>query len=291
MCDKYGSIIKVKSQYSIGNSMKTKIVTLIIALFILSCRQTKIQVTKEAKKPPIAAENKTDSIRLDIALKDAFKTAETALKTDEFTKQYELQPDDSSYVIKIDILIGTLFKDDKKYFLLRRHVPQATYLDLYKVNEAKIEKLIERKQDGMTYISDTILDVNGDGYKDFLVHWYPSSGCCRRNIYNIYLNQPTTENFTQDYEFINPTFSSSEKIIRGVAYGHPGEVGLYKYKWNGQKVDTLEYIYPNPDAKINRSYIKTKHPLYSKGPIKKTRLKNLPKEYRTIEDFEWFDGY
>ena len=27
----------------------------------------------------------------------------------------------------------------------------------------------------MTYIRDTIFDVNGDGYKDFLVHWYPNS--------------------------------------------------------------------------------------------------------------------
>ena len=254
--------------------MKTaiNILTMVIITIILGCRQTANQdkksivknetinkmsanneITKEERQKQIAEESRIDSLRLGIALKDAFKTAQPEFKKDNFTKQYELQPDDSSYTIYIEIEIGGLFKDQYKYFLLRRHVPWATYLDIYKIIGYNTKKLIEREQGGMTYIRDTIFDTNGDGHNDFLVHWYPSSGCCRRNVY---LNQPDKGNFTQDYEFINPTFSAKEKIIRGVGYGHPEEVELYKYKWNGLQVDTIEFIYP--DANKKGQFIKTK---------------------------------
>ena len=290
--------------------MKTtaNILTFVILTLILGCGQTsnqdkvscvqtdsiksidtEKQLTKEERHKQIEEENRIDSLRLDIALKDAFKIAQTEFETDNFTKQYELQPDDSSYIINIEIEIGRLFKDQHKYFLLRRHVPWATYLSLYKLNGDKTENLIEREQGGMTYIRDTIFDANGDGHKDFLVHWYPSSGCCRRDVYNVYLNQPDNGNFTQDYEFINPTFSAKEKIIRGVEYGHPGEVGLYKYKWNGLQVDTIEFIYP--DANKKGQFIKTKKGAYRPTEKEGVVLKAVPKEYQKIESYEWFADF
>ena len=250
---------------------------------------TRKQLTKEERQKQIEQEGRIDSLRLDIALKDAFKIAQTEFKSDNFTKQYELQPDDSSYIINIEILIGRLFKDNQKYFLLRRHVPWATYLDLYKIKGDKAENLLNREQGGMTYIRDTIFDANGDGNKDFLVHWYPSSGCCRRDVYNVYLKQPDKGNFTQDYEFINPTFSAKEKIIRGVEYGHPGEVGLYKYKWNGLQVDTIEFIYP--DANNKGQFIKTKKGAYRPTEKEGLVLKAVPKEYQKIESYEWFADF
>lgn len=286
----------------------TNILTLVIMTFLLACGQTanqdkesniqidsiksidtEKQLTKEERQKQIEEENRIDSLRLDIALKDAFKISQTEFKSENFTKQYELQPDDSSYTIHIEIEIGRLFKDQHKYFLLRRHVPWATYLNLYKINGDKTENLIEREQGGMTYIRDTIFDANGDGHKDFLVHWYPSSGCCRRNVYNVYLNQPDKGNFTQDYEFINPTFSAKEKIIRGVEYGHPGEVGIYKYKWNGLQVDTIEFIYP--DANNNGQFIKTKKSAYRPTEKEGLVLKAVPKEYQKIESYEWFADF
>lgn len=286
----------------------TNILTFIILTIILGCGQTanknmesyvqtdsiksietRKQLTKEERQKQIEQEGRIDSLRLDIALKDAFKIAQTEFKSDNFTKQYELQPDDSSYIINIEILIGRLFKDNQKYFLLRRHVPWATYLDLYKIKGDKAENLLNREQGGMTYIRDTIFDANGDGNKDFLVHWYPSSGCCRRDVYNVYLKQPDKGNFTQDYEFINPTFSANEKIIRGVEYGHPGEVGLYKYKWNGLQVDTIEFIYP--DANNKGQFIKTKKGVYRPTEKEGVVLKSVPKEYLKIESYEWFADY
>jgi hypothetical protein len=249
----------------------------------------KKELTKEERKKLIEEENKIDSLRLDVALKDAFKTAEAAFKVENFTKQYEFQPDDSSYAIHIEILIGKLLNDNRKYFLLRRHVPWATYIDLYKIIDDKTEKVIAREQGGMTYVRDTIFDVNGDGHNDFLVHWYPSSGCCRRDVYNVYLNLPDKEKFTDDYEFMNPTFSAKEGIIRGIEYGHPGDVGLYKYKWNGLQVDTMEYIYP--DARHQGQFIKTKRSAYQSTGKDGIVLKAVPEEYHNIASYEWFADF
>jgi hypothetical protein len=142
----------------------------------------------------------------------------------------------------------------------------------------------------MTYISDTLMDVDGDNYKDFLVHWYPSAGCCLADIYNVYLYQQQTGGFTKDYEFINPTFSPHEKVIRGLEYGHPGEAGLYKYKWNGFGVDTIEFIYPDFGQK--RKFIRVTKSNYRPGKKERTVLNSLPKEYMKLDSISvnWFLG-
>lgn len=286
----------------------TKFLELTILLILIGCVQTseqdkkmhttrgpiqtdttRINLPKEERQKQREEESRIDSLRLDSALRNAFKIARPAFKGDNLTKYFELQPDDSSYTIAIDIVIGNLFKDKHKYFLLRRRVPWATYLDLFKISDEKAEKIIEREQGSMNYIRDTIFDANGDGFKDFLVHSYPSSGCCRRDVYHVYLNQPHKESFTQEYQFINPTFSAKEKIIRGVEYGHPGEVGLYKYKWNGLQVDTIEFIYPN--IYTRGQFIKTNKPAYRPTFKEGVVLKAVPKEYHNVESYEWFTSY
>src|SRR5688572_29725128 len=182
----------------------TPMLTLVTAIFIFACGQSSKQrtdlpkqdslenrrLTKEEKARQVEAEHKRDSLRLEFALNNAFNIVKENLTTEHFNKEYELQPDDSSYTISIEITIADLFANNQKYFLLRRHVPWATYVDLYKISDRKSERVIVREQRGMTYVRDTIFDVNGDGLRDFLVHWYPSSGCCRRDIYNVYLNMP-----------------------------------------------------------------------------------------------------
>lgn len=250
--------------------------------------KTEKQITKEEMQKQIEEQNKIDSLRLNSALEDALSIAQTAFKADSFTKKYEFN-DHQGEVINIEIVIGRLFNDYKKYFLLRRSTSGTTYLNLYNISHNKKEKLIEREQGGMTYICDTIFDANGDGYKDFIVRWYPAAGCCLRNVYNVYLNQPNKENFTKDYEFINPTFSAKEKIIRGVEYGHPGEVGLYKYKWNRLQVDTIEFIYPN--ASVKGQFIKTKKGAYKPTEKEGVVLKAVPREYHNIESYEWFTDF
>lgn len=231
-----------------------------------------------------------DSLRLDKILKDALKIAKQNIFSKSLFIEYDTASDDSSFVATVNISFGYLFSINNRHLLIRRLVPWGAYLNLYLITGNDFIPVIYREQCGMTYINDTIRDVNGDGLKDFLVHWYPSSGCCKRDIFNVYLNKGDNGTFTNDYEFINPTFSTGEKIIRGVKYGHPGEVELYKYKWNGFRVDTVEFIYPIKVNGQNRTYIKTNKLLYSKGPIKKIKLKKVPKEYHKIDGYDLFTG-
>ncbi len=276
------------------NTIKCTLILMILAI-LLSCDNTANQVKKsivehksipsskskedlssEDKRRQIEQEIKIDSLRLEIAMNDAFKIAKKAFKRDNFKKKYELQPDDSSFSIHIEISIGNLFNDSRKYFLLRRQSPWATYLDLFEVKNDRTEKLMEREQGAMTYIRDTIFDVNGDGFKDFLVHWYPASGCCERDIYSVYLNSPNKSKFAKEFEFINPNFFPKEKIIRGRSYGR--NAPLYTFKWIGYKVDTIEFIY-FPDPKSGNQFIRRKSDDENE---KGEKIKKLPAEYEKL---------
>ncbi|WP_207532971.1 hypothetical protein [Desertivirga arenae] len=256
----------------------------------LSIGSASIQDTTQ-KPSHFDQQNYADSIRLRELLDSALTLAGGYIHLNEFIKKYEVTPDDSSQNFEITIRFGSLFSKNKKHLLIRRRSTSSTYMDLYILKADKFESVLSREQESMSYLRDTIRDVNGDGLKDFLVHWYPSSGCCRRNVYNVYLLRPDNRTFTKDYEFINPTFFPKEGIIRGVGYGHPGEVELYKCKWRGLKVDTIEFIYPDRTDTISRRYFKTKKYRHSSDEITKTIIADVPIEYHRIEDYEWFNDY
>lgn len=230
-----------------------------------------------------------DSVRLARALHDGLDCAQRAFTKDSFATSFQLHPDDSSYPIKLEILIGRLFDGTQKYFLLRRHAPWATYLDLYRITATTAQSVLAQELLGQTYLRDTIVDVNGDGMKDFLVHWYPSSGCCKRDIYKVYLKQAAPGNFSREYQFINPSFSAQEKLIRGVEYGLPGEAGLYTFAWNGLDVDTVEYLYPHPLVK--GQFIKTHKSAYRPTEQDGVVVQAVPKPYHAIESYQWFADY
>lgn len=141
-------------------------------------------------------------------------------------------------------------------------------------------------------MNDTIRDINGDGYYDFVVNWYGVTGCCLKAFSNVYLLRPGQGTFSNSVEFINPTFSPKEKMIRGVCYGHPGQTELYKFKWNGEQTDTLEYVsYEKNDSGIKTGNIilTTDIPFRRKASIIKV-LKSVPAEYQKIEGYDWFTG-
>jgi hypothetical protein len=98
---------------------------------------------------------------------------------------------------------------------------------------------------------------------------------------------PGSDTFAGPYSFINPTFYAKEGVVRGVGYGMPGNTALYKYKWNGLRVDTMEYIYHNADDTRQHSFYSTNRPIEEENVIKR-RLNSLPAEYRSITDFDWF---
>lgn len=185
----------------------------------------------------------------------------------------------------IRLKYGHLFSAEKKHLVvIREPWPLVGYVDVFELRNSKFVKVQSLARDGCDFHGYFIKDINGDGQKDLVTHWYPTSGCCRRDVYDVYLYQKSKEIFTEQYEFMNPTFSPSEKTIRGVDYGHPGDVRLYKYKWNGLKLDTIEYIFPDTTGK---KYYVTKTPEFGRsGKV----LTAVPKEYHKIESYDWFMG-
>jgi hypothetical protein len=228
-----------------------------------------------------------DSIRLVKVLNMALDTAKLNINLVNYYKEYERQINER-LLVTTNITIGNLFSNINRHLIIRRIVPWGVYINVYMIKNNKFIPLLYREQLGMTYSGDTIIDVNGDRNKDFIVLWSPNSGCCHAEFSNVYLNKGDDSTFSKDYEFINPTFSPNEKIIRGVEYGYPEEVGLYKYKWNGLQVDTIEYIYH--DQRNKSQFIKTKNsynnPTTKDGEV----FTAVPEEYTNIESYYWFIG-
>lgn len=248
--------------------------------------------TANADPDPAAAMHRLyelDSITLSMALPIALAYAKEHHNEDQFTHEINVVPVDSLDVT-IQLYFGTLFSKDSKHLLIRRQTLITGAIDILLLENDSFRIVCRQEYGTINYLGDTLRDVNGDGYKDFLFHSYATSGCCRRNEYDVYLYLSATSSFTPPYNFINPTFSPGDKIIRGVLYGHSGLVPLYKYKWNGLRVDTLEFVQPDTANKgqyfITRSI---KWPISSRD-IKKT-VKSLPPEYRHIEDIDWFLQY
>lgn len=270
------------------------ILLIIIILSIFSCDNTtnnksidKKKIKNIEVKTVIETKKNTDSINLDKLMKSALKLANDNIEAKYFSKKYS-QTVGKVYDLTTEIIIGNFFSKDKKHLLIRRKGGGITYIDIYKKTNDKFELIKKDKHLTITHISDTIFDVNNDGFKDFLLHWYPSSGCCLANNYDVSIYDTKTGEFKIEYSFINPTFYPNEKLIRGFDYGQPNEVNLYKYKWKNNKIDTIEYVCPYEGSR--GKYIKTKKPLVRATSKDGIVLKKIPFEYRKIKDFNWVDG-
>ncbi len=240
------------------------------------------------KREEVRHNAKLDSLRMAKALSFAQEIAQSKLNQKQYHKEFLFNPGDSSYLINVAILMGDFFDDEFKYLIFKRGCTWASFRDVFRIENEEKVKLFSTTGSGVITDRDTIFDVNGDERKDYVIQWYAASGCCRRNAYDVYLNLPGGT-FSSKYEFINPTFSADERLIRGVTYGHPGEAGLYKYRWNGLKVDTLEYIYH--DTSQVGQFIKTHKPTFFPSAEEGVVLNDLPEEYKGIEDYDWFSIY
>lgn len=293
-----------------GNRMKSilHILTLVILSTLVSCGQLndkkniavvttdtlQTSIDKKEKerlerRKEIEKQDYADSIRLAIVLQDALKIANQNINTDKFIKKYEVLPD--SIPVSIEINLDYHFTKTNPHLIIRRSEPNNVFIDIYIKGENKFKKVISHEQWLMTYVNDTIQDINGDGLNDFVVNWYGANGCCLKAFSNVYLLRQDNKAFSENFEFINPTFSPREKIIRGVCYGHPGETEMYKYKWNGEKVDTLEYVFyeRNKKGKTGNIIISSERPYGDKYKVIKI-LNSVPTEYRKIEGYDWFTG-
>jgi hypothetical protein len=282
--------------------MRTTIHILTIGLLILifSCGNNKdskeilgvtdtlhTNLSNKEKEP----QEKIDSITLDKFLKDAIKISNQK-GIDRFEEKYIETMPDSSYQVEVIIHSDFYFTQLSPHLIIRRNTPDNIYIDIFSKKDNQFKDVLSHMQWDMTYVNDTIRDINGDGLKDFVVNWYGSSGCCLKAFSNVYLLRQDKKTFSNSFEFINPTFSPKEQIIRGVCYGHPGETEMYKYKWNGELLDTLEYIsYEKNDKgeKTGKIIISNDLPYTGYYKILK-RLNSVPNEYKKIEGYDWFTG-
>ena len=280
--------------------MKTKLILLLIGIIttFISCdhsnrkKENPVVVTKHSPSNPekIDEQVQLDSIRLDKVLQAAIKLANHQFGKDTFTQKYKVSLDDIPISVEMDL--DYFFSKTNSHLIVKRTDPNNIYLDVYSKGKHSFEKVLSHKEWTMTYVSDTIRDINGDGRKDFVVNWYGSTGCFLKAFSNVYLLRTDKKGFSKNLEFINPTFSPSEKIIRGVCYGQPGETELYKYKWNNEIVDTLEYVSFQRNSKGIKTgkVIITNDRPYSKQCKTLNVLNSVPSEYQKIVDYEWFLG-
>lgn len=285
------------------------LVFIVIVVIITSCKKVKNQDAthtqkelivekpidqKQQARQKIEESERVDSIRLQKVLDGALEIAYQNITEVDYSKEYE-QTVDSVYNVSTKITISSPFIEKQRHVIIRNESPGEVSFNIYLIDQDSLKPVINHKQWAMTYVSDSIADINGDSHKDFIVNWYRSTGCCLKAFSNIYLSQPDEKTFTQSYQFINPTFSAKEKIVRGVCYGHPGETSLYKFAWNKKTIDTLEYIsYEKNDTGEKTGKILVTRRLYPETDdqiIKK--LNTVPKEYHTIIGYDWFtgDGY
>jgi len=294
-----------------GNRMKAtaSIFKIAIVLLFISCGQSNEKKTsisnyrdtsktfvdaKEQerleKRKQIEVQERIDSINADKILGEALKVAEQHKAQDKFEKSYVETMPDSSYQVEVEISSGFYFSSKFPHLIIRRKTPSSIYIDIFSKNDKQFQKVISHEQWILEYTGDTIRDINGDGLKDFIVNWYGSTGCCLKGFSNVYLQRLDKKTFSNSFEFINPTFSPKEQIIRGVCYGHPGETEMYKYKWNKETVDTVEYIYYEKNdkgAKTGKLIVSNNLPYSDNHKVLK-RLSHMPVEYRKIEGYDWF---
>lgn len=288
------------------SKMKINILTLVFLSILFSCIQPngkknipldttdtfqtnidKMEKERLERREALEDQYYADSVRFDKVLQDALKIASQNFSSNKFFKKYEVSPD--SVPVSVEISLDYHFTNNIPHLIIRRVEPNNIFIDIYAKGENKFKKVVSHRQWSLEYVNDTIQDINGDRYNDFVVNWYGMTGCCLKAFSNVYLLRQNNKEFSESFEFINPTFSPKEKIIRGLCYGHPGETEMYKYKWNGEKIDTIEFVaYETKKGKISS---KTGKIVVLNSNYKAIKfLKEIPIEYHKIDGFDWFTG-
>ena len=246
----------------------------------------------EAKEQRYFSKNVENELLLGKAMVDALqKIADSFHGEDwEYTYDFDKGEGDTPH-IRVDIKVQKYF-EETYYAVIYASDYVNTLVRLYRIDHNVMQEKLSEYFPWMTVPYDTIFDANGDKVKDFALTFYPSSGCCRRDIYYLYLSPEKKEGQLSYIELINPTFYPKEHLIRGIGYGWPGHVELYKYRWRGEELDTLEYILPDVATK-GKTFLKTKRirDFYDNDKEGKTHLNKLPKEYQTVIGLDYFLDY
>ncbi|HEY8896614.1 MAG TPA: hypothetical protein VIM79_17430 [Niastella sp.] len=283
------------------------LIPLLITILLISCGDFKREKSKpvpDKDSPTIQSDSqrlkeiwkkneesaKADSIRMARVLQEALDTAFNYIKYPTFNKKFTTVPD-GLYAVETRIAMNNFFSKGFKHLIIHMSQPSdehvelpGEYINVYVQQDNGFKQVLAHMEWANTYTNDTLQDVNGDGLQDLVVNGYGSNGCCLKAFAEVYLYLPQSGTFSEVYHFINPTFSAKEKVIRGVEYGHSGETSMYKYKWNGLQVDTLEYLSFEKDDNGKKTG------KFIRKTTKEERLNQVPAEYRHIYGYDWFLG-
>ncbi|WP_196887545.1 hypothetical protein [Aureivirga sp. CE67] len=222
---------------------------------------------------------------LPLFLKRATEIAKNKDKNEKFFEEFEYYGADTSSIVRVKIERNFFFSKDEQHLKIIRENGNEYQINYFSSKRDKFIPLVSHKEWRMSYVNDTVQDINGDGLKDFVVNWYGNNGCCLKAFSAVFLLKSNME-FTEEFQFINPTFSPKEHLIRGICYGHPGNTEMYKYAWKGYSIDTLEYIsYEKIEGgeKTGKVLIEQKN--------KNIKIQNtVPVEYHNILGYDWFTG-
>ena len=156
--------------------------------------------------------------------------------------------------------------------------------EFYRFEQGAFRRQWSRRFQSVTLEGDSIFDVNQDGQFDLVSHLHSQAGCCRRRVHEWYF--PTSRNgaLGQTVRCLNPQYDPANGAVRGVYYGHPGEVSLYEYQWRGYALELLEEIHPLEEFPFR---FLRRRPDATAG-YRTEWLTELPDEYRELPDLDWF---
>lgn len=254
-------------------------------------KNTPDSVPKNINGDPLKTGNEVDdywledTIRMRDALRGAMDSITVKRMGERDSARYDIELD--SVLVSVEIGSGNYFKGPFPYRLIRLSSSASVRIHIYAKSGETWDQIFSHDQWGLEYVNDTIMDINGDGRKDFVVNWYGVNGCCLKGFSIVYLLREDMKSFSDQFQFINPSFSPKEHMVRGVNYGHAGYTSMYKYQWTGERVDTIEYVSYQLDNDLNKTgKVELRDVDFRVIKV----LPSVPKEYRKIDGYDWFTG-
>lgn len=181
----------------------------------------------------------------------------------------------------LTFLSGHLFSKSVNHKYIRISTRLKTYIHVYSEEDKYLEPIFTESVHRVSFVKDSIFDINGDRVIDLAIHWYPSSGCCLADIYDCYIYDEQTDKFSEKVEIPNPTFYPDQFQTYSMTYGQPGETEFFEFKWANNSLDTLKSYEWNDR---NQSHII----LTDFESATKTDLTEIPKKLEALYGYYWF---
>ena len=186
-----------------------------------------------------AEANTADSVQLVSAMGEILKYADQHKSEKSYTRDLKVP---GCPRISVKLTFGNLFDGAKKHLVVRRAASgEITNIDIFLLGNSGFKRVCTDTLIVPSYMDDTIRDVNGDHQKDFgsLV---PAIRLLRSGHMRCLPLQtwkgPVFKVTISVYQ--SRFFALAKKLFVDFTYGH--HPALYKYRWDGLKVDTLGFI-------------------------------------------------